>query len=277
MDQLELGSFQSVKYTASDGVKLQGWLLMPRSGKPKGLVNYIHGGPHGPTIPYSYDSRMQIMAEMGYAVFAPNFRGSGGMGSGSFGDNFTRAGFTKWGTRMLDDMREGAEFVQANYDVGERVYTMGGSYGGYSSAQNMVRHNDYYDCSVIIAGFFEFNQLKTKWDGRGRAGTSDYVDTAMGTDPDELTAQSPIHNLDKIKSPIMIIHGKVDRRTPFDGAKRFVAALEKTDVDFEYHWYDHEGHGLYFTKNSGDQFKKVNRFLNSCDSRPPLNPKVASR
>ena len=51
VDQLELGSFQSVKYTASDGVKLQGWLLMPRSGKPKGLVNYIHGGPHGPTIP----------------------------------------------------------------------------------------------------------------------------------------------------------------------------------------------------------------------------------
>ena len=277
VDQLELSSFQSVKYTASDGVKLQGWLLMPRSGKPKGLVNYIHGGPHGPLIEYRYNSRMQIMAEMGYAVFAPNFRGSGGMGSGSFGDNFTRAGFTKWGTRMLDDMREGAEFVQANYDVGERVYTMGGSYGGYSSAQNMVRHNDYYDCSVIIAGFFEFDQLKTTWDGRGMAGTSDYVNTAMGTDPVELRAQSPIHNLDKIKSPIMVIHGKVDLRTPFDGAKRFVAALKKTDVDFEYHWYNHEGHGLYFNKNSSDQFKKVNRFLNSCDARPPLNPKVASR
>jgi acylaminoacyl-peptidase len=109
------------------------------------------------------------------------------------------------------------------------------------------------------------------------AGTSDYVNTAMGTDPVELRAQSPIHNLDKIKSPIMIIHGKVDLRTPFDGAKRFVAALKKTDVDFEYHWYNHEGHGLYFNKNSSDQFKKVNRFLDSCDARPPLNPKVASR
>ena len=276
IDQLELNSFQSVKYTASDGVNLQGWLLMPRNGKPKGLINYIHGGPHGPTIPYNYNSRMQVMAEMGYAVFAPNFRGSGGNGSGSFGDNFKRAGYEKWGTRMLDDMREGAEFVQSNYEVGDKVYTMGGSYGGYSSAQNMVRHNDYYDCSVIIAGFFDFNHLKTKWDGRGRAGLSDYTNTAMGTDPVKLREQSPIHNLDKIKSPIMIIHGKVDRRTPFTGAKLFVKALKKTDVDFEYHWYNHEGHGLYFNENSKDQFIKIGKFLNSCDARQSLNPAVAS-
>ena len=67
---------------------------------------------------------------------------------------------------MLDDMRDGAEFVQKNYDVGDKVYTLGGSYGGYSSAQNVVRHNDYYDCSVIIAGFFEFDELTSTWDGR---------------------------------------------------------------------------------------------------------------
>jgi dipeptidyl aminopeptidase/acylaminoacyl peptidase len=98
----------------------------------------------------------------------------------------------------------------------------------------------------------------------------------MGTDPVKLREQSPIHNLDKIKSPIMIIHGKVDRRTPFAGAKLFVKALKKTAVDFESHWYNHEGHGLYFNENSKDQFIKIGKFLNSCDARQSLNPAVAS-
>ena len=48
IDALNLNSYQSINYTASDGIKMQGWLLMPRSGNPKALVNYIHGGPHGP-------------------------------------------------------------------------------------------------------------------------------------------------------------------------------------------------------------------------------------
>ncbi len=272
IDQLELNSYQSVKYTASDGVMLQGWLLMPRSGKAKALINYIHGGPHGPYIPYSFDYRMQVLTEMGYAVFAPNFRGSGG-----YGDNLERSGYTKWGTRMLDDMRDGAEFVQKNHNVGDKVYTVGGSYGGYSSAQNVVRHNDYYDCSVIMAGFFEFGELTSTTDGRRGYWSGDYWATAMGTDPVELRSQSPIHNLDKVKVPLLILHGKADRRTPLAGAKKYVKALKKTDIDFKHHFYTNEGHGLYFDDNRQDQYEKVQEFLTNCDARQPLNLKLAAR
>ena len=272
VDQLELNSFQSVKYETSDGVMLQGWLLMPRSGKAKALINHIHGGPHGPYNRYSFDTEMQILSEMGYAVFAPNFRGSGG-----YGNNLERAGYTKWGTRMLDDMRDGAEFVQANYEVGDKVYTFGASYGGYSSAQNVVRHNDYYDCSVINAGFFEFDELRSTWDGRRGFSTKDFTDTAMGTEANSLRAMSPIHNLDKVKVPLLIIHGKADRRTPLAGAKKYVKALEKTDIDFKHYFYKNEGHGLYFDDNAQDQYEKMQTFLSQCDARQPLNPEVASR
>lgn len=270
VDDLQLNSFQSVKYEASDGATIHGWLLMPRSGKPKALINHIHGGPHGPYNSYNFHYEMQMLAEMGYAIFAPNFRGSGG-----YGNNFERAGYTKWGTRMLDDMREGAEFVQKNFDVGDRVYTYGGSYGGYSSAQNVVRHNDYYDCSVIIAGFFDFEELKSTWDGRRGAFTGDYTDTVMGTVSDQLTAMAPIHNLDKVKVPLLIIHGKADRRTPLAGAKKYVKALKKTDIDFDHYFYANEGHGLYFDDNSLDQYEKIEKFLSKCDARTPLN--MASR
>ena len=272
VDQLELNSFQSVKFETSDGVTLQGWLLMPRSGQAKSLINYIHGGPHGPYIDYFFNYRMQMLSEMGYAVFAPNFRGSGG-----YGNNLERSGYTKWGTRMLDDMRDGAEFIQKNYNVGAKVYTLGGSYGGYSSAQNVVRHNDYYDCSVIMAGFFEFDELKSTWDGRRGAFTGDYTDTAMGTESATLRAMSPIHNLDKVKVPLLILHGKADRRTPLAGAKKYVKALKKTDIDFKHHFYKNEGHGLYFDDNEQDQYEKIQTFLSECDARQPLNPKVAMR
>ena len=272
VDQLGLNPLQSVKYETSDGAMLQGWLLMPRSGKPKALINNIHGGPHGPYNEYSFNAEMQILSEMGYAVFAPNFRGSGG-----YGYNLEKSGYKKWGTRMLDDMREGAEYVQKNYEVGDKVYTYGGSYGGYSSAHNVVRHNDYYDCSVIMAGFFEFDELKETWDGRRGAFTSDYTSTAMGTDPVALRSMSPIHNLDKVKVPLLIIHGKSDARTPLAGAKKYVKALKKTDIDFKHYFYTDEGHGMYFDDNRQDQFEKVQKFLTKCDARAPLNPALASR
>lgn len=261
IDKLQLNPYESVVYEASDGVKIQGWLVMPRSGKPKALINYIHGGPHGPYNGHWFDSYVQIYAELGYAVFAPNFRGSGG-----YGKNFERAGYTLWGTRMLDDMREGAEYVQANYDVGDKVYTAGGSYGGYSSAQNVVRHNDYYDCSIIDAGFFEFEELKDTWDGRRGFYTDAYTNTAMGTDTEELISQSPIHNLNRVQVPMIVSHGKVDYRTPVAGARKFHAALKKTDIDFEYYEYSREGHGLYWPKNRYKHYGRVQKFLDRCDA-----------
>lgn len=263
IDQLQLNSFVAVNYEARDGVKMQGWLLMPKSGKPKGLVNYIHGGPHGPYIPYGFNNYMQVYAELGYAVFAPNFRGSGG-----YGYNFEKAGYTHWGTHMLDDMRDGAEYVQANFDVGDKVYTAGASYGGYSSAQNVARHNDYYDCSIIDAGFFNFEELKDTWDGRDGFTTDAFTDNAMGTNRQRLKAMSPLYNIDRMKAPMLITHGKVDRRTPIAGAKQFIKALEKTDLDFEYYAYAKEGHGLWFVPNRLDRYAKVQKFLRRCDAMP---------
>ena len=128
-----------------------------------------------------------------------------------------------------------------------------------------------------MAGFFEFDELKSTWDGRRGAFTGDYTDTAMGTDPVELRSQSPIHNLDKVKVPLLILHGKADRRTPLAGAKKYVKALKKTDIDFKHYFYKNEGHGLYFDDNEKDQYEKVQKFLTKCDARTPLNQELAAR
>ena len=99
----------------------------------------------------------------------------------------------------LDDMRQGAEAVKARYGLGEKVYIMGGSYGGYASAQSLVRHSDYYDCSVIIAGVFDLEQQIDTWDAGKGFNTSGYEKAAIGSDPEFLRENSIIHNLDRVK------------------------------------------------------------------------------
>ena len=141
----------------------------------------------------------------------------------------------------------------------------------------MVRHNDYYDCSVIIAGVFDMEHQIKNWDYGRAYNSKDYEKTAMGDNVEQLRSQSPLWNIDKIRSPLLIIHGKADRRTPYSGAKEFVKALKTSDVDYTSYFYDFEGHGLYFEDNNLDQYEKVNKFLGRCDARAPLNPKVASR
>ncbi|MBT7374525.1 MAG: prolyl oligopeptidase family serine peptidase, partial [Porticoccaceae bacterium] len=74
------------------------------------------------------------------------------------------------------------------------------------------------------------------------------------------------HHVDKIRVPLLVSHGIIDRRTPVAGARKFRDALEEAGVDFEYHEYAREAHGLYNKDNRLEHYKKVQRFLDRCDS-----------
>ena len=217
----------------------------------------IHGGPHGPYHAFGFNADWHLFNAMGYAVYAPNFRGSGGYGKG-----FERSGFGQWGTRMIDDVAEGARYLAEQGLVDpERICVFGGSYGGYGSAQSLVRHNDLYRCGIIIAGVFDLVTQKRRTDtGMWYAGSS-YMDTAIGNDKEQLRAMSPIHNIDQIRAPMLILHGKEDERTPFKGDVEFVDALEKAGKDFDYHWYAKEGHGNTDIDNRIDEWRRIEAFL----------------
>ncbi len=248
---------EGIQYTASDGVSLQGWYSAPKGIDKPPLVVYIHGGPHGPYEQFGFNTRYHLLNQMGYAVFAPNFRGSGG-----FGVNFEESGYGKWGTRMIDDMADGVKYLieQGRID-GDRVCTFGGSYGGYASTQSVVRYNDLYKCAVIIAGIFDMAQQKKTTDTGGWYAGDAYMDKALGDEAAQLRSQSPIYNLDQINASLLIHHGTRDERTPFVGAKDFVKALKKTNIDFEYKWYKNEGHGNRNMQNRVDEWVRIQKFL----------------
>ena len=83
----------------------------------------------------------------------------------------------------------------------------------------------------------------------------------VGDDTATLRSISPIRHLDKIKSPMLLLHGKKDERTPYKGAKEMVAAVKKTDIDFEYKYYDKEGHGNRKLENRVDEWQRIGAFL----------------
>ena len=262
-DGSQLSELQSVRFEASDGVTIPGWFQPVRGVEKPPLVVDIHGGPHGPYHPFGFNADWHLFNAMGYAVYAPNFRGSGG-----YGEGFERSGFGQWGTRMIDDMAEGARYLveQGLVDPG-RICVYGGSYGGYGSAQSLVRHNELYRCGVIIAGVFDLKAMKRGTDVGEVYFGANYMDQAIGDDNDQLRAMSPIHNLDRIKAPMLVLHGKEDERTPFKGAVDFVEAAEKAGKDIEYHWYADEGHGNADIDNRIDEWRRIEAFLDRAN--PP--------
>ena len=258
IDGNELGELEDATYVASDGITIPGWFQAPKGAEMPPLVVFIHGGPHGIQNRYGYNPRWHILNEMGYAVYAPNFRGSGG-----YGFNFEKAGYGLWGSRMIDDMYEGVlALIEAGKVNPDRVCAYGGSYGGYGTAQSLVRHNDFYKCGVIIAGVFDLVTMMKLTDIADSYSGDDYMARAIGDDPELIREFSPMQNIDKIKAPMLIHHGREDERTPFKDAELFVEALKEQNKRFEYKWYDKERHGNRKMENRIDEWQRIEAFLN---------------
>ncbi len=209
------------RYTASDGVSIEAIMTMPRHrqqtrGLP--LVILTHGGPFGVRDNQGFDGWAQAIAELGYVVVQPNYRGSGG-----YGKAFQQMGRDNgFGLRMQDDLNDvithlaGQGLIDAN-----RVCMMGWSYGGYASARAAQRDPDKYRCTIAGAGVYDLPMMRA-YDVNylGNFG-SNYLSRGAS----ELSAVSPARNTDGRWAPILIVHGVRDQRVPVAQARTLVANL----------------------------------------------------
>ena len=257
---LEGNSFSDPEYfsfTNTDGVRIPGWFQPAKKGSKSPLIVDIHGGPHGPYQSYGFRPDWHVLNSLGYSVYAPNFRGSGG-----YGTRFEKSGYGLWGTGMIDDMQQGAAaLVDAGLVDDSQICAMGGSYGGYGTTQSLVRHADFYDCGIIIAGFFDMEALYSKTDVTDTYQGRQYMKAAAGGTEEHRRSISPIRNLDKIKAPILLMHGTEDKRTPYKGARDMVDAMKKAGLDFEHKFYKKEGHGNRKMENRIDEWQRIAKFL----------------
>ncbi len=263
LQQKKLPETQTVKYKARDGQEIVALLTLPKNAAAKNLplILFPHGGPIGPRDSFAdfgaYQMNIKMLAEHGYAVLQPNFRGSG-----SFGLSFQQAGYQQWGKIMIDDMTDGVlHLAETGIIDKQRVCTFGASYGGYAAVQTAIREPELYKCSVAYAAVFDLHALYTDGDVPETAGGVRFIERTVGRDASVLDPQSPIKNLDKLKAPVFIVHGEKDRRTPLSYATAFRAELDKRGHPYQWLVKDKEGHGFYNPENNVELWQQVLVFL----------------
>lgn len=232
--QTEMNRVTSFRYNASDGENIEAIMTWPRHRRQTTnlpMVMIVHGGPFGPRDEIQYDAWAQAVAELGYVVVQPNYRGSGG-----YGRRFQQIGRDNgFGLRMQDDLNDVITHLATQGTIDpRRVCMMGWSYGGYASARAAQRDPDKYRCTIAGAGVYDLAMMRDYDAGYLGSFGSNYL--AKGAA--ELNSVSPARNAEGRWAPIMIVHGVRDARVPVAQARTLVSRLrgagKREGEDFEY-------------------------------------------
>ncbi|MDB5689352.1 MAG: peptidase prolyl oligopeptidase active site domain protein [Sphingomonas bacterium] len=205
MENLTLGKVRPISYPAADGTMVPGYLTLPPGREnAKGLPAIVlpHGGP-GARDEWGFDWLSQYYAVRGFAVLQPNFRGSTGYGDAWFQQN----GFRSWQIAVGDVMDAGRWLVKQGIADPAKLGIVGWSYGGYAALQSAVTDPGLFKAVVAIAPVTDLFLLKEQsrnWSNFG------IVRDFIGTGP-HIQSGSPAQNAGKIKAPVLLFHGTLDR------------------------------------------------------------------
>jgi acetyl esterase/lipase/lambda repressor-like predicted transcriptional regulator len=253
--------------TASDGLRIHGYLTLPRArpeGRPPPLVVYPHGGPHFIRDRWGFDSMVQFLASEGFAVLQVNYRGSGG-----YGEAFQTAGFGHWGDRMVEDVVDAAGWaIRKGHVDGDRACTFGGSYGAYAALRAATLAPDLFRCAIGYAGVYDLEDLSSDAEWSESTLSRGYFRKALGRDDGLLERMSPVNSAADIRAHVLLIHGEKDVRAKFDQAKRMREALERAGNPPAWLVEPAEGHGFYDEEARERMFARVLAFLRE-NTGPP--------
>lgn len=259
-----------VRYTARDGLSIPAYLTLPVGRNAKGLPLVImpHGGPYGIRDTLDYNSEVQFLANRGYAVIQPNFRGSD-----SYGEEYYKRGEGQIGRAMQDDLDDAMDWLVKDGIVDpSRVCIVGASYGGYAALWGVIRNPERYRCAASFAGVTDFeSQLKYSLKTLQTRYRREWQTTVQGDQKFDLDTVSPAKNADRLTRPILLTHGDQDSRVPFSQYKTMLSALKKAGKSAETHIYVDEGHGFDDNANEKDWLDRLEAFLtkhNPADAPP---------
>lgn len=221
LEPAKLAPMEFVRYRARDGLEIPAFLTTPTSGEaPYPTVVMPHGGPWARDY-LGWDRWAQFLANRGYAVLQPQYRGSQG-----WGQKLWRAGDREWGQKMQDDKDDGARWL-VDQGIAEegRIAIYGYSYGGYAAMAATVRPNSPYECAIAGAGLSELDTFdKITFENPFNR---EFQNPTIG-------GLSPLYEVEDAGIPIFIFHGDRDQRVPVDQSRKFHRALRRAGKDTEY-------------------------------------------
>ncbi len=227
---------------------------MQRDGRNAAVV-YVHGGPAAQRL-NNFDPAIQYLANAGYLVIAPNYRGSTG-----YGKELMDANRFDMGGGDLSDVLAAAEWIKkSGYPDPKKIVVMGGSYGGYLTMMGVTKHPDEWAAGVAIVPFVNwFTEVKNE------DPLLQQYDLATMGDPVKNKAlweeRSPIFFVDRIKSPLLLLAGAHDPRCPEEESQQVADAVKKRGGVVEMKIYENEGHGFARVENRIDAYQRVANFL----------------
>lgn len=263
IDAKKMAEQDFVRIKARDGKSIPLYITRPngKSAEPRPAVVLVHGGPHVRGNVWGWNEDAQFLASRGYVVIEPEFRGSEGFGSAHLA-----AGFKQWGLAMQDDVTDATLWAvkEAGVDP-KRICIAGASYGGYAALMGVVREPDLYRCAINWVGvtdpglMFSISHSDLSEDSKRHGWRTMLGDPVA--DKERFTATSPIAQAARIKRPLLLAYGGVDRRVPLDHGTRFRDAVSPHNKDVEWVVYGEEGHGWGDPKNTRDFWSRVEKFL----------------
>jgi dipeptidyl aminopeptidase/acylaminoacyl peptidase len=257
LERYTLASMTPITYPARDGLTIHGYLTVPAGVEPKGLpaIVLVHGGPWARDT-WGYNGTVQWLANRGYAVLQPNFRGSTG-----YGKAFVNAGDQQWAGAMHDDLLDAkAWLVERGIADPARVGIMGGSYGGYATLAALAFSPGAFACGIDIVGPSNLNTLLGSippyWETLRATFTR-----RMGESETFLAEQSPLHKADAISVPLLIGQGANDPRVKIAESDQIVTAMRARNLPVTYVVFEDEGHGFARPENAKRFNAAVEAFL----------------
>jgi dipeptidyl aminopeptidase/acylaminoacyl peptidase len=245
----------------SNGSRIPAFLFRPPSAtavNPCPAIVYPHGGP---TSEYAkdWDILAQWLVAKGYAVLAPNYRGSTG-----YGIEHQHALHDRWGTVDTEDMLAAGDFLRSlDWIDGTRLGILGFSYGSYLALLALARDpspTPRFRCGVSAFGDCD---ILTSWAQGDRIGREDLERHMAHPSKNRAGyfAGSPVYDVANIRHPLLIFHGDEDKRVHPLQSEQLVEALKRADKTFEYVVYAGEGHGFLQEGNRLHFYTTLQRFL----------------
>ncbi|MGA2334707.1 MAG: S9 family peptidase [Terriglobales bacterium] len=227
---------------------------LPRNGEHPAIV-YVHGGPTAQTM-NTFNRFVQYMANQGYIVIAPNYRGSTG-----YGKEFQQANLFDMGGGDLQDVLAAADWIkQTGYVDPKKLILMGGSYGGYLTMMGVTKAPEVWAAGAPIVPFVNwFTEIQNEDPVLQQSDLATMGDLVKNKALYE--DRSPINFVDQIKAPLYLLAGGNDPRCPKEEAQQVVDAVKKRGGVAEYKVYENEGHGFARVENQIDAYKRVADFL----------------
>ncbi|MEO0690068.1 MAG: S9 family peptidase [Pseudomonadota bacterium] len=261
-----------VSYTARDGTEIRAYLTLPKGRNPKDLplIIHPHGGPFGIRDTLRYDDQVQFLANRGYAVLQPNFRGSWG-----YGTRFYDLGVGEVGRGMQDDLDDAMDWaVERGIADPARVCIVGGSYGGYAALWGVLRNPERYRCAASWAGVTDWTRM-LKYDRRVMTRQAGKRWSARIEGEDEafdLKDVSPYRLAKDLSRPVLLAHGTADDNVPFKQYEQMVKSARKAPVALTTLVIEGEGHGFSRAKSEQQWYDALDAFLAKHNPADPVEP-----